>query len=298
MRVGFIGLGAMGLPMAVNLVRANHQVIGFDLKPGAMTAFVAAGGQAARSAAEAARDTEFLILMVVNGDQARSVLFAEAGVAEALAPGVIVIASCTQPPDQVGELAASLAARQLRMLDAPVSGGVVGAKEASLTFMCAGPTATFAESEPLLAAMGRNIFHVGEAPGAGSTAKLINQLLCGIHIAAAAEAMNVAERAGVSLRAIHEIISVSAGNSWIWGDRGPRMVEDDPAVESAVDIFIKDLGIVLDHGRKARQGLPLAAVAHQMFLAAAGLGHGGEDDSQVIKAYRALNGGAGRKNCS
>lgn len=292
MRAGFIGLGAMGLPMAVNLVKAGHEVTGFDLKPQAMKSFAGAGGTATSSAAEAGKGAEVLILMVVNGDQAADVLFGKAGVADVLAPGAVVIASCTQPPAQAAELATRLNERQLRMLDAPVSGGVVGAEAASLTFMCGAPAAVFDEVEPLLKSMGRNIFHVGEAHGAGSTAKLINQLLCGVHIAAAAEAMNVAERAGVSLKAIHDIISVSAGNSWMWGNRGPRMMQDDPDVTSAVDIFVKDLGIVLDHGRKARQGLPLAAVAHQMFLAASGLGHGAEDDSQVIKAYRALNGGA------
>jgi len=291
MRVGFVGLGAMGLPMAVNLVKTGHEVTGFDLKSDAMKALAEAGGIAAASAGDAARSTDVLILMVVNGDQAQAVLFGDAGVAHVLAPGAVVIASCTQPPAQAAELAAKLGKRQLRMLDAPVSGGVVGAEAASLTFMCGGPESVFVEVEPLLTAMGRHIFHVGETHGAGSTAKLINQLLCGVHIAAAAEAMNVAERAGVSLKAIHDIISVSAGNSWMWGNRGPRMMEADPEVTSAVDIFVKDLGIVLDHGREARQGLPLAAVAHQMFLAASGLGHGSEDDSQVIKAYRALNGG-------
>ncbi len=296
MRIGFIGLGAMGLPMAANLVAAGHDVAGFDLKPAAIDAFAAAGGTAAASAAEAARGAAILVLMVVNGDQAKSVLFGEAGVVAALAPNAIVLAACTQSPGQAAELAASLASRQLRMLDCPVSGGVVGAEGASLTFMCAGPRLVFDEVRPLLAFMGRNIFHVGDAPGAGATAKLINQLLCGVHIAVAAEAMNVAERAGVSLQAIHDIISVSAGNSWMWGNRGPRMMQDDPEVTSAVDIFVKDLGIVLDHGRKTRQGLPLAAVAHQMFLAASGLGHGPEDDSQVIKAYRALNGATAKKD--
>jgi 3-hydroxyisobutyrate dehydrogenase len=136
----------------------------------------------------------------------------------------------------------------------------------------------------------KRIFHVGTDAGLGSTAKMINQLLCGVHIAAAAEAMHVAERAGVPLATMHEIISVSAGNSWMWGDRGPRMMAADPPVTSAVDIFVKDLGIVLDQGKLARQGLPLASAAMQMFLAASGLGHGAADDSQVIRAYRAMNG--------
>jgi 3-hydroxyisobutyrate dehydrogenase len=161
--------------------------------------------------------------------------------------------------------------------------------------MASGAEAALARARPVFEAVGKRIFDVGREPGMGSTAKMINQLLCGVHIAAAAEAMHVAERAGVSLETMHEIISVSAGNSWMWGDRGPRMMQDDPPVTSAVDIFVKDLGIVLDQGKLARQGLPLAAAAMQMFLAASGLGHGGADDSQVIRAYRALNGtGAGK----
>ena len=156
--------------------------------------------------------------------------------------------------------------------------------------MCSGSAAAQAKAQPAFQAVGKRIFDVGPDAGMGSTAKMINQLLCGVHIAAAAEAMSVAERAGVSLQTMHEIISVSAGNSWMWGDRGPRMMSDDPPVTSAVDIFVKDLGIVLDQGKAMRQGLPLSSAAMQMFLAASGLGHGLADDSQVIRAYRALNG--------
>jgi 3-hydroxyisobutyrate dehydrogenase len=183
-----------------------------------------------------------------------------------------------------------LAAMGLTMLDAPVSGGVAGAQAGGLTIMTSGPEAALARARPVFEAVGKRIFDVGREPGTGSTAKMINQLLCGVHIAAAAEAMHVAERAGVSKATMHEIISVSAGNSWMWGDRGPRMMMDEPPVTSAVDIFVKDLGIVLDQGRQMRQGLPLASAAMQMFLAASGLGHGAADDSQVIRAYRALNG--------
>lgn len=292
MRVGFVGLGAMGLAMATNLLKAGHQVTGFDLEPRAIAALAAAGGTAAKEARDTVEGTNALLLMVVSGYQAEQVLFGEEDLAAAMSPETVVVASCTQSPVQAANLAGRLGERGLAMLDAPVSGGTAGAKAASLTFMCGGPRAVFEEISPMLLAMGRNLYHVGEAHGAGSTAKLINQLLCGVHLAAAAEAMNLAERAGVSLQVIHDIISVSAGNSWIWGDRGPRMLLDDPPVTSAVDIFVKDLGIVLEQGRAARQALPMAAAAHQMFLAASGLGHGREDDSQIIAAYRALNGGA------
>ena len=290
MRIGFIGLGAMGAPMAARLVAAGHEVRGFDVRPAAIELLATQGGQAAASARDAASGAELLWLMVVNGEQAEGVLFGEGGCAAALPKGALVVAACTQAPAQAQALAARVAAAGFVMLDAPVSGGVAGAKAAALTIMCSGPDTAFATVRPVLEAVAKRIFHVGTEPGLGSTAKMINQLLCGVHIAAAAEAMHVAERAGVPLATMHEIISVSAGNSWMWGDRGPRMMQDDPPVASAVDIFVKDLGIVLDQGKRAKQGLPLASAAMQMFLAASGLGHGAADDSQVIRAYRALNG--------
>ena len=295
MRIGFIGLGAMGAPMAARLVVAGHAVRGFDVRAAAVEALVDAGGQCAATAAEAARGAELLWLMVVNGEQAEAVLFGDdGGAAAALAPGGIVVAACTQAPAQARRLSERLAVAGLTMLDAPVSGGVAGAKAGSLSVMCSGAAETLAAAKPVFDAVAGRVFHVGTQAGLGSTAKMVNQLLCGVHIAAAAEAMHVAERAGIAPATMHEIISVSAGNSWMWGDRGPRMMMDDPPVTSAVDIFVKDLGIVLDQGKLARQGLPLAAAAMQMFLAASGLGHGAADDSQVIRAYRALN-GTGKK---
>ena len=289
MRIAFIGLGAMGAPMALNLVKAGHTVCGFDVRAGAAQALVQAGGKEATSAAEAARDTELVWLMVVSGEQAENVLF-EGGAAQALPKGAIVVAACTQPPALASKTSDRLAAMGLAMLDAPVSGGIKGALAGALTIMVSGDADVLERARPVLSAVGQRIFDVGREAGLGSTAKMINQLLCGVHIAAAAEAMHVAERAGVSLQTMHDIISVSAGNSWMWGDRGPRMMLEDPPVTSAVDIFVKDLGIVLDQGKLMRQGLPLASAAMQMFLAASGLGHGKADDSQVLRAYRAMNG--------
>jgi 3-hydroxyisobutyrate dehydrogenase len=232
--------------------------------------------------------------MVVSGEQAESVLF-DHGAAAALPKGAIVAMGCTQAPAHAMRTAERLRAMGLAALDAPVSGGTKGANAASLTIMCSGDEAVLARAKPVLDAMGSRVFDCGRAPGMGSTAKMINQLLCGVHIAAAAEAMHVAERAGVSTKTMHEIIGVSAGNSWMWGDRGPRMMMDEPPVTSAVDIFVKDLGIVLGEGRALKAGLPLSAAAMQMFLAASGLGHGAADDSQVIRAYRALNGAGARR---
>jgi putative dehydrogenase len=158
--------------------------------------------------------------------------------------------------------------------------------------MAAASKADFAAVKPVLDMLGDKVFHVGETPGQGAMMKTVNQLLCGVHIAAAAEALSLAGKAGIDLNVVLQILGGSAASSWMLKDRGPRMLQDEPNVTSAVDIFVKDLGIVLDAGRGSKAALPLAAAAHQMFLAASGQGHGSADDSQVLRAYRALNGGA------
>ncbi len=287
-RISFVGLGAMGAPMAENLVRRQFDVTGFDMREAARDALVAAGGHAAASASEAAEGAEVLVLMVVNAAQARAVLF-EAGALKALAPDATVILMATCPPGEAEAIAAEVVAAGRHFVDAPVSGGVNGARNAALTIMVGASSDSFARAKPVLDALGDKVFHVGEKAGQGATVKTVNQLLAGVHIAVAAEALSLAEKAGIDGRLLFEIMGGSAASSWMLRDRGPRMQEQDPAVASAVDIFVKDLGIVLDAGRSARAALPLAAAAHQMFLAASGLGHGARDDSQVVRAYRALN---------
>lgn len=290
--VGFVGLGAMGLPMALNLVKAGYTVRGFDLNPAALAALGQAGGIGVASAAEAAAGADALVLMVVNAAQAEAVLF-EAGAVAALPEGGSVIVMATCPPQAVAALADRVEALGRRLIDAPVSGGVAGAVAASLTIMAAAPSETFAAVRPLLDAMGGKVAHVGEKPGQGAVVKSVNQLLCGVHIAAAAEALALAAKLGIDKAAVLEIVGGSAASSWMLRDRGPRMLEAEPEVRSAVDIFVKDLGIVMEAGRDAKAALPLAALAHQLFLAASGQGHGRADDSQVIRTYSQLNGTAG-----
>lgn len=287
--IAFIGLGAMGRPMARRLVEAQHRVTGFDLNPEALAYLESKGGHAASSAADAARGAEALVLMVVNADQAEAALFA-GGALDALAPGAQVILMATCPPARVEAIAQRVEATGRVFIDAPVSGGVVGAEAGTLTIMAAAQPDAFETARPILASMGQRLFHVGERAGQGAAVKTINQLLCGVHIAVAAEAFAMAEKAGVDTALMLDILSQSAAGSWMLANRGPRMLEGEPAVTSAVDIFVKDLGIVMDAGRAAHVALPLAAAAHQMFLAASGAGHGKADDSQVIRAYRALNG--------
>ncbi|MEY2770134.1 MAG: hypothetical protein RIQ38_553 [Pseudomonadota bacterium] len=290
MNIAFIGLGAMGLPMASRLLAAGHQVKGHDLSDRHRAAFEAAGGQWPGSAAEALAGAELVWLMVVSGEQAHDALITQNQV-QHLAPGTPVVVSCTQSAASAMALDAALQARGLCMVDAPVSGGVVGAEAGTLAIMVGAPTPLFEAVRPVLQICGQNLFHMGEQAGAGSTMKMINQLLCGVHIAVAAEAMQLAENAGLALPLVHQIVSVSAGNSWMWGNRGPRMLQDEPPVTSAVDIFVKDLGIVADEARRLKSGVPLASAALQLFLATSGQGHGKADDSQVIRAYRRMNRG-------
>ena len=160
--------------------------------------------------------------------------------------------------------------------------------------MAAAAQPVFDRHAALLRTLGSGLVQVGEMPGQGAAMKIVNQLLCGVHIAVAAEGLAFAERQGIDPALALSILSGSAASSWMLRNRGPRMVEDDPAVTSAVDIFVKDLGLVLDAGRTAKMGLPLAALAHQSFLAASGMGLGAKDDSQVIESYRALAKVAGK----
>ncbi|MBV9249830.1 MAG: NAD(P)-dependent oxidoreductase [Acetobacteraceae bacterium] len=287
--IGFIGLGAMGLPMARNLLARGFKVRGFDVRASAVDSLSPAGGVRAGSAAEAARGADFLLLMVVNARQAEQVLFAD-GALQVLAPAGAVVLMATCPPAAVDSIAGRVLAAGRRFVDAPVSGGVVGATGGTLTIMAAAPQETFNAAKPVLDALGDKVFHVGERPGQGAVVKTVNQLLCGVHIAVIAEAFSLAAKVGVDLQIILEILSGSSASSWMLKDRGPRMLKADPEVTSAVDIFVKDLGIVLEAGRDAKVALPLAAVAHQLFLATSGRGDGAADDSQVIRTYFAVNG--------
>jgi putative dehydrogenase len=287
--IAFIGLGAMGGTMAETLVMKQFRVTGYDQRPEAIAHLEKIGGRASASAEEAARNADMLILMVVNADQAEDVLF-EKDALEALKPDATVVVASTCAPDRIVAMARRVEKTGRHFVDAPVSGGITGARGGTLTIMAAARPDVFEKARPVLAAMGSNLHHLGAKPGQGAAMKVVNQLLCGIHIAAAAEGLAFAERAGIDPNVALNVLSGSAAQSWMLQARGPRMVDYDNVVTSAVDIFVKDLALVLDAGRSAKMGLPLAAAAHQLFLAASAIGHGLEDDSQVIETYRALLG--------
>ncbi len=285
--IAFIGLGAMGGAMAETLIKKQFRVTGYDMRPEAIARLEKHGGRGASSVQEAASNADMAVLMVVNADQAEDVLFDKNGL-EALKPGATVILCSTCAPDRIQQIAKRVEKSGRHFVDAPVSGGVTGAQSGTLTIMAAAKTPVFAKAKPVLTAMGSNLFHLGEEPGQGAAMKVVNQLLCGVHIAVTAEGLAFAERSGIDPKLALEILSGSAAQSWMLKARGPRMVDYDNVVTSAVDIFVKDLALVMDAGRGAKMGLPLAAAAHQLFLDASGMGHGHEDDSQVIETYRAL----------
>lgn len=288
-RIGFVGLGSMGLPMASNLVRAGYNVTGYDLREDAVRQFEDAGGHSARTPRECIEGTDVLILMVVNATQARNALNDGEALA-AMGDGGIVVLMATCLPDEVTALAADVERAGSILIDAPVSGGVVGAKAGTLSIMCAGDPVAINSLNSIFDVIGDKTYTVGPTPGQGAVAKTVNQLLCGVHIAAAAEALALAEKLDLNVPVMLEILSGSAASSWMIKDRGPRMIIPPGQITSAVDIFVKDLGIVADTGRSAKTPLPLAAAALQMFLAASAAGDGALDDSQVIASYRRLVG--------
>jgi 3-hydroxyisobutyrate dehydrogenase len=275
--------------MARHLVAARYPTRGYDIRSESRTALREDGGLPADDLAQAVNDADVLILMTVNAAQAEDVLITHDALG-GLASDAVVILMATCPPQAVETLAGRVLATGRRFVDAPVSGGVVGAEAAKLTIMAAAPIETVAAVRPLFDVLGDRIFHVGTRPGQGATVKAVNQLLCGVHIAAAAEALALAAQVGVDLDVVLEILSGSSAASWMLRDRGPRMLEDAPQVTSAVDIFVKDLGIVLEAGRDAKAVLPLAALAHQLFLSTSCRGNGRADDSQIVLTYLALNG--------
>ncbi|QDL94246.1 NAD(P)-dependent oxidoreductase (plasmid) [Paroceanicella profunda] len=290
MKVTVIGLGAMGMGMALSALRGGHETTGFDIAEAARTRFTEAGGKTAASPAEAVAEAEVVFCVVVNAAQMESVLFGEGGVAAALRPGTVFAACPTVDPAVARATAARIEEAGALYLDAPISGGAVKAAEGKLTIMASGSAAAFEAAQPALGSVAETVFRLGDTAGPGSAMKMINQLLAGVHIAAAAEAMALAARSGLDLKQTYEVITKAAGNSWMFENRVPHIIEGDYSPRSAVEIFVKDLGIVLGAGHAERFPLPLSAAAHQLYLAAAGAGHGREDDSAVIKVYQKLSG--------
>jgi putative dehydrogenase len=288
--VAVIGLGAMGMGAARSCLRAGLVTYGIDLCATAREQLQAAGAATVMADARPLAETlDAVLLLVVNAAQVRKILFGENGLAAHLKPGTGVMVSSTIAVADAAALARELAKLDLLMLDAPVSGGAIKADTGEMTVMAAGSDAAFARLQPVLDAVAGKVYRIGSEPGQGSTVKIIHQLLAGVHIAVAAEAMALASRAGVSLDLMYDVVTNAAGNSWMFENRMVRVLTGDYQARSAVDIFVKDLNLVADTAKELRFPLPLASTALNMFLAASNAGYGKEDDSAVIKIFDGIN---------
>lgn len=282
--VGWIGLGAMGGPMAEVLAKDGFDVTAYDVSPETLATHAEHLTPAA-SAKEAARGRDVVGLMVATGAQLDEVLFGENGIVDDLGPDTVVMVMATVGPAAIEQTLAKLPSKHL--VDAPVSGGVVRAGTGDLLMMVSGAETDVATVRPLLDSMAATAPVVGNKPGDGQRFKVVNQLLCGVHIAVAGEAMAMADSMGLDIAQIHEVLGAGAAASFMFGDRGKRMVDGDhDEVRSALDIFVKDMGLVTQAAREVAQEVPLASTAEQLYLRGRREGLGRKDDSIVYKILR------------
>ena len=293
--VGIIGLGAMGAGIAKTLRGNGFAIHVCDVRPGVAEAFIAEGGTAHATAASLATVSDVVVSVVVNAAQTESVLFGEGGAAAAMRPGSTFVMCSTVDPNWSVALEERLNALDLHYVDAPISGGAAKAASGQMTMMTSARPEAYAAAGAVLDSMAGKVYRLGDRAGAGSKVKIINQLLAGVQIAVAAEAMALGLREGVDAAALYEVITHSAGNSWMFENRMAHVLAGDYTPLSAVDIFVKDLGLVLDTARASKFPLPLAATAHQMFMQASTAGFAKEDDSAVIKIFPGITLPAGQE---
>jgi putative dehydrogenase len=290
MKIGVIGLGSMGMGAAQSALRAGLDVTGVDMRPAARDAFVAAGGRSVGNGRQLPEGINALVVLVVNAAQTEAALFGPEGALPRLAPGAVVISSATMGPDDARRIAARLEEAGMLALDAPVSGGAAKAATGEMTVMASGSAAAFDAAAPVLGAIATKVWRLGDAPGIGATVKVVHQLLAGVHIAVAAEAMALGIRAGADPQQLYDVVTSAAGNSWMFENRMARVLAADDAPRSAVDIFVKDLGLVTEMAKGLDFPVPLAAQAQQLFTAAHAMGHGQKDDGFVIRVWQAMTG--------
>lgn len=293
MKIGFIGLGQMGAPMAANLLKAGHEVVVFDLVATALERLRALGADSAPSpAALAGSGVAAVITMLPSSSHARSVYLGEDGLLAGARKPLLLVDSSTIDPYTTRDLASAASERGHAMLDAPVSGGTAGAEAATLTFMVGGDSADFDRARPILTAMGRNIVHCGPV-GTGEVAKLCNNLLLAISMIGVAEAMNLGAALGMEPKLLAGIFNTSTGRCWSSEQCNPwpGVMEGVPAARDyaggfAADLMAKDLGLAADAARQAGAPLLLGAQAQQLYLLQHARGDGRRDFSGVLRLYR------------
>lgn len=290
LNVCVVGLGSMGFGMASSLLKSGFSVAGFDLNHDAVARLAALGGRPAASPANAAAEADVVICVVVNAAQTEAVLFGGDGVVDAMAPGGVILSCATMSPDAARALAVQAEARGQNYMDAPISGGAVRAAAGELTIMASGRPEIFDRVRPVLNSISAKVYQLGDEAGIGASFKIVNQLLAGIHIAAACEAITFAKAMNLDIAKVYEVITASAGNSWMFENRVPHILDGDYAPRSSVDIFTKDLGIVSDIGRGLKFPTPIASMALQMFVMTAAAGMGSADDASVARMIAGVAG--------
>jgi 3-hydroxyisobutyrate dehydrogenase len=291
-RIGFIGLGNMGGPMAANLVKAGHTVAGFDVMPDAVTRFAAAGGATAKSAAEAAANADVIVTMLPAGAHVREIYLGDKGLIAQAKPGTLLIDSSTIDVDSARAVAAAAQAKGLLMVDAPVSGGVGGAQGGTLTFMVGGSDEAFAKAKPFLEQMGKTIVHAG-GPGNGQAAKICNNMILGISMIGVSEAFVLGEKLGLDPQKLFDISSKSSGQCWsmtsycpVPGPVPTSPANRDYAPGFTAAMMLKDLRLAQDAAKAAGAHTPLGADAAKVYAAYAEGGEAGRDFSGIIRYLR------------
>ena len=291
-RIGFIGLGNMGLPMALNLIKAGHEVSGFDLSPQGLEKLNAGGGKSAKDAPTLAADSEVVVTMLPAGKHVRDVYLGSDGIIAKAKPGTLLIDSSTIDVDSARTVAAAAADKGLPMLDAPVSGGVGGAQGGTLTFMVGGPESAFAKAEPLLSVMGKNVVHAGAA-GAGQAAKICNNMILGISMIAVSEAFVLAEKLGLDKQKLFDIASKSSGQCWslttycpVPGPVPASPANRDYQAGFTAAMMLKDLKLAQDAAHASGATTPLGAEAASLYGLYVGQGEGGRDFSGIVEYLR------------
>lgn len=290
--IAFIGLGHMGSPMALNLLKAGHHLKVFDLVPAALKVLADAGAKPCGTAAEAVEGSEIVITMLPASKHVEGLYLGDGGLLESIAAGTLVLECSTIAPESARKVSAAAAQRGLRMLDAPVSGGTGGAAAGTLTFIVGGTAADLESAKPILQAMGKNIFHAGDA-GAGQVAKICNNMLLGILMAGTSEALALGVANGLDPKVLSDIISKSSGRNWATElyNPWPGVMENVPSSKGyaggfGVDLMLKDLGLAAEAALHARATIPLGELARNLYSMHSAQGHGGQDFSSILKLYK------------
>ena len=277
-----VGLGSMGFGIAQSLIRAGYSVFGQDKNLKQQKRLIEEGGYDKNIPFN---DLQAVIIVVLNEKQTREIIFGQNGISEKLKKNTLIMVCTTVAPDFAKEMASSCNDKGLLYLDAPISGGSKKSAEGKLSYMISGSQKAFEVAKPILDCTSETVFEFGEHVGSGSAMKAVNQMLAGVHIAAMAEAITFGITQGIDPKRFLEVISKCAGTSWMLENRTPHIIDNDYSPKSSINIWPKDLGIVLDIAKNSNFSAPLTAAALQQFVSAAGSGLGQEDDAAVAKIY-------------